>query len=306
MPYRLNIWGLYHVEIPDQIHIGSRGFYIPIPHHRFRFTLIHAFVYFSLVIFIGYKIYTHKPSSFTVAQDGTDVRGDGFVAHNMTIRNSAYPREGAAVAFTSEANRTALHRCRLEAYQSTVYARYGLQFYRDCHVHGTVDIIFGRARALFQNCFVYAGKPILGHNITITAQGRSSAREQSAFSLQNCTIMANPALGVLEARKLRGFLGNPWRPFSTTVVMLSYLGTLILPEGWLQNKERSAIGTLRTVYYGEYGNRGPGANTSGRVKRPRYRPALTRATALNFTIARLIAGEEWLPSTGIRYTAGLM
>lgn len=62
---------------------------------------------------------------------------------------------------------------------------------------------------------------------------------------------------------------------------------------------------LKTLYYGEYVNRGPGAGTSKRVKWPGYRVITSPAEARNFTVAELIQGGTWLESTGVAYTEGL-
>ncbi|KAL5983666.1 hypothetical protein ACLOJK_017757 [Asimina triloba] len=49
--------------------------------------------------------------------------------------------------------------------------RFKTQFYRDCELHGSVDIIRGAAYAVFQNCKIYARLPSsTGQNITITSQ----------------------------------------------------------------------------------------------------------------------------------------
>ncbi|KAI7982491.1 hypothetical protein LOK49_LG15G02271 [Camellia lanceoleosa] len=58
------------------------------------------------------------------------------------------------------------------------------------------------------------------------------------------------------------FLGRPWGNLSTTIVMQSYLDDIIDPKGWLEWNGRSPD----RVYYVEYNNSGPGANTQGRVK----------------------------------------
>ncbi|KAK1265212.1 putative pectinesterase/pectinesterase inhibitor 51 [Acorus gramineus] len=58
------------------------------------------------------------------------------------------------------------------------------------------------------------------------------------------------------------YLGRPWKEFSRTVFVDCYMGKVVRQEGWLP---WSGDFALKTLYYGEYGNYGPGGNTTGRV-----------------------------------------
>ena len=67
----------------------------------------------------------------------------------------------------------------------------------------------------------------------------------------------------------------------------------VRPEGWhnwnLPSRER-------TARYGEYGSRGPGANTQGRVAWARR---LTKAEARMLTPRKVLGGEDgWDPKKG--------
>ncbi|KZV34959.1 putative pectinesterase/pectinesterase inhibitor 7 [Dorcoceras hygrometricum] len=108
--------------------------------------------------------------------------------------------------------------------------------------------------------------------------------------MQNCTIAAAPDLQ--PSFNVRTYLGRPWKDYSTTVVMQSFLDDLIVPRGWLEwPGDRLGNG-----YYAEYSNRGPGANTSSRVKWSRKSNG---TEAKSFTARAFIEGEKWLASTGI-------
>jgi pectinesterase len=80
------------------------------------------------------------------------------------------------------------------------------------------------------------------------------------------------------------------------------MSALVQPRGWLEWYGNFALGTL---WYGEYRNHGPGALLSGRVKWPGYHIIQDVATAKFFTAAQFIDGLSWLPSTGVKFTAGL-
>ncbi|GFZ04495.1 plant invertase/pectin methylesterase inhibitor superfamily [Actinidia rufa] len=73
------------------------------------------------------------------------IKGFGFIAQNITFRNTAGPKNGQAVALSIEANRAAFYKCRFQAYQDTLYTRGISQFFRDCEIYGTIDFIFGDA-----------------------------------------------------------------------------------------------------------------------------------------------------------------
>ena len=69
-------------------------------------------------------------------------------------------------------------------------------------------------------------------------------------------------------RSFEIYLGRPWKVYSCTVFMESFLDDFIHPAGWFEWNGSFALSTL---YYGEYNNRGPGADTANRVKWPGYR-----------------------------------
>ncbi|XP_031498041.1 pectinesterase-like [Nymphaea colorata] len=226
------------------------------------------------------------------------VQGEGFVAIGITVRNTAGPAKGQAVAVRNGADLSAFYQCSFEGYQDTLYAYSLRQFYRECDIYGTVDFIFGNAAAVFQNCNIYARLPP-GKLNTVTAQGRSDPNQNTGTSIVNCNILAGPELS--KATNVRTFLGRPWRPYSRTVVMQSNLGSLIDPAGWLAWSSSSALGTL---YYGEYGNRGPGADTSRRVKWPGFHLMMAN-DAGGFTVSNFVHGDVWLPKTTVPFTGGL-
>ncbi|CAN6468244.1 unnamed protein product [Victoria cruziana] len=83
--------------------------------------------------------------------------------------------------------------------------------------------------------------------------------------------------------------------------MRSYLDSLIDPAGWLP---WSGDFALKTLYYGEYRNRGTGARTGGRVEWPGFH-VMTTNDAARFTVSKLLLGNSWLPKTTVPFLAGL-
>lgn len=182
-----------------------------------------------------------------------------------------------------------------------MYVHSNRQFYRECDIYGTVDFIFGNAAVVFQNCSLYARKPMAQQKNTITAQNRKDPNQNTGISIHNCRILATPDL---EASKgsFQTYLGRPWKLYSKTVYMLSYMGDHIHPRGWL---EWNATFALDTLYYGEYMNYGPGGAIGQRVTWPGFRVITSTVEANRFTVAQFISGSSWLPSTGVAFVAGL-
>ncbi|KAG5021108.1 putative pectinesterase/pectinesterase inhibitor 47 [Glycine soja] len=229
------------------------------------------------------------------------VSGERFIAVDVTFRNTAGPEKHQAVAVRNNADLSTFYRCSFEGYQDTLYVHSLRQFYRECEIYGTVDFIFGNAAVVFQGCKIYARKPLPNQKNAVTAQGRTDPNQNTGISIQNCSIDAAPDL-VADLNSTMSFLGRPWKVYSRTVYLQSYIGNVIQPAGWLE--WNGTVG-LDTLFYGEFNNYGPGSNTSNRVTWPGY--SLLNATqAWNFTVLNFTLGNTWLPDTDIPYTEGLL
>ncbi|XP_021808219.1 probable pectinesterase/pectinesterase inhibitor 7 [Prunus avium] len=229
------------------------------------------------------------------------VTGLGFVAVNITVRNTAGPSKGQAVAVRNGADLSVFYSCSFEGYQDTLYTHSLRQFYRECDIYGTVDFIFGNAAVVFQNCNLYPRQPNQGQSNAITAQGRTDPNQNTGTSIQNCTIKPTPDLASSNFT-VKTYLGRPWKEYSRTVYMQTFMASLIDPAGWLAWSGDFALSTL---YYAEYNNTGPGSNTTKRVTWPGYH-VINSTVAANFTVTNFLMGDNWLPETGVPYTGGLI
>ncbi|XP_009783075.1 pectinesterase-like [Nicotiana tabacum] len=229
------------------------------------------------------------------------VVGKGFLAKGITFENYAGPSKHQAVALRSSSDLSAFYQCSFVAYQDTLYVHSLRQFYRDCDVYGTVDFIFGNAAVVLQNCNLYARKPDPNQKNLFTAQGREDPNQNTGISILNCKVEAAADLIPVQS-SFKNYLGRPWKEYSRTVVLQSYIGSLIEPAGWL---EWNGDFALKTLYYGEYMNRGPGSSTSARVKWPGYRVINSSIEASQFTVGNFIQGGEWLPPTGFPFYLNL-
>ncbi|KAK1380287.1 Pectinesterase [Heracleum sosnowskyi] len=239
-------------------------------------------------------INTYKTS--TVA-----VNGDGFMAKDIGFENSAGAEKHQAVALRVSADRTVFYRCQFDGYQDTLYTHSYRQFYRECTVTGTIDFIFGDAAAVFQSCTVIVRKPMNNQGCMVTAQGRKDKRGTGGIILQNCTITADPSVLSMNPPP-KQYLGRPWKEYSRTIIMQSFIDKNILPEGW-----SPWTGTFGqdTCHYAEFRNRGPGSDTSKRVK---WKGILNiqQTDADAFTAGKFIQADTWVKNSAVPYDSAMM
>lgn len=222
--------------------------------------------------------------------------GSRFIAVGITFRNTAGRGAGQAVALRSHSEHAAFYRCSFEGHQDTVFLFPGRQFFRECEVHGSMDMICGDSTALFQKCSIYLRRHN-GSEVVITAQKREEP-DNSGFVIHKSRIILTAELK--PANGVEILLGRPWGKFSRAVFLKSYLEG-ISGRGW---REMGQNTDGERVFYGEYGNWGPGARTSDRVKWQGVR-AMDENEASAFTVETFLQGDTWLPDTGIPYDSGL-
>ncbi|KAK4360498.1 hypothetical protein RND71_019450 [Anisodus tanguticus] len=263
---------------------GIYNEYVFVDKHKTNITLIGEGV--DSTIITGCK---SNGTGFKTNETATvDIHGYGFVAQDITFQNTAGPSMHQAVAASISADHVSFYKCKFNGYQDTLYTKNGVQFFRECDIYGTVDFIFGNAKVIFQNCNIYARRPEdFQHEVTITAQGRKHKEEDTAIVLQGCTINVTQDLREHEP-KVRVFLGRPWKSYSRTIIMSSYLDEFINPEGWVEWN-----GNKKDIYFAEYNNTGSGANTSLRVD---WAKSISQNDASNFTVRNFLYGDEWIPA----------
>lgn len=219
----------------------------------------------------------------------------------MTFRNTAGPEKHQAVALRSSADLSIFYSCSFEAYQDTLYTHSLRQFYRECDIYGTVDFIFGNAAVVFQNCNLYPRQPMQNQFNAITAQGRTDPNQNTGISIHNCMI--RPADDLVSSNyTVKTYLGRPWKEYSRTVFMQSYMDGFVEPVGW---REWNGSFALSTLYYAEYNNTGSGSNTTDRVVWPGYH-VINSTDANNFTVSNFLLGDGWMVQSGVPYISGLL
>ncbi|KAI3930183.1 hypothetical protein MKW92_029349 [Papaver armeniacum] len=228
------------------------------------------------------------------------VSGRGFIAKDLTIENTAGAIKHQAVALRSDSD--------LSVFTDADHGipRYTVRALAPSVLQGVSNNWNGR--------FHIYEKPLPDQKNSITAQGRKDPNQNTGFSIQFSNISADSDLAAAASvpsynatsntttRPTQTYLGRPWKLYSRTVIMKCYMGDLIRPEGWL---EWNATFALDTLFFAEYMNYGPGAGLGKRVNWPGYQIMNDSSQAINYTVARFIDGNSWLPSTGVTYIAGL-
>ncbi|KAF8117550.1 hypothetical protein N665_0009s0072 [Sinapis alba] len=228
--------------------------------------------------------------------------GSHFICKYLSIRNTAGPRKGQAVALKCNGDLSVFYKCSIEGYQDTLCVDNEKQFYRECDIYGTIDFIFGNAMVVFQKCNLYARRPCKGNSNEITAQGRTDPMDQTGIVIHGCKIKPTKDLARSNYR-VKTYLGRPWHNFSRTVIMQTYIDGFIEPAGWDKSSDREFA--LKTAYFAEYNNYGTGSNTTNRVTWPTYH-IINTTIASKFTVSSFIDGDSWIPQTNVPYIAGLV
>ncbi|MCC9168503.1 pectinesterase family protein [Pontibacter harenae] len=228
---------------------------------------------------IRWNDYSGKGDINTFTSYTVLVQGNDFRAENITFENNA-GRVGQAVALHVEADRCVFENCRIIGDQDTLYAGVdnSRQYYKNCHIEGTTDFIFGPATAVFENCTIHCKK-----NSYITAASTPQGQAYG-FVFLNCTVTASD-----EAPKV--YLGRPWRPYAKTIFINTTLGNHIRPEGWHNWSKPDAE---KTALYAEYKSKGPGANAKGRVA---WSHQLKAKDVKKYKPNNILAGDDnWSPA----------
>lgn len=212
--------------------------------------------------------------TYTVRVDGNDI-----TFRNITIENNA-ARLGQAVALHTQGDRLTFVNCRILGNQDTVYTG-GINtrlYFKDCHIEGTTDFIFGPSTAWFENC------TILSRTDSYITAASTPQNVEYGYVFNRCKIVA--AEGVSKV-----YLGRPWRPYAHTLFMNCQLGKHILPVGW---HNWSNMQNETTARYCEYNNHGEGAATKERAAWTRQ---LTRKEAAKVTLENVFRQNGgWIPN----------
>jgi len=240
----------------------------------------------------------------TLASATVEVRGDNFLAENVTFAND-FNRTHEQVAQGSQAlallvtgDRAIFRNVRLLGNQDTLYtgsrcAPPGArpctpmrQYFADSYIEGNVDFIFGDGKTVFENCEIHSTAHAGGY---VTAQGKHYAEQDSGYVFHRAKLTAEPGMEHV-------WLGRPWRPYATVAFLDAEMGSHIEPAGW-REWHPGETNYLETVFYAEYRSSGPGEHPG---ERDPHLHKLTAEEAARFEAPRYLAGEDGWDPTRIR------
>ncbi|KAE8721946.1 putative pectinesterase/pectinesterase inhibitor 64 [Hibiscus syriacus] len=238
----------------------------------------------------------HQPGIHTFNSPTVGVLGDGFMARDLTIENTAGSDGHQAVAFRSDSDMSVIENCEFIGNQDTLCSNSLRQFYKNCRIQGNVDFIFGTSASVFQDCLLLiaprTSNPEKGDNNVITAHGRTDPAESTGFVFHNCIINGTEEYMRHYNKNLQvhnNYLGRPWKEYSRTVFIDCSIEKLVSPEGW--TPWSGDIG-LKTLFYGEFGNTGRGSDVSKRVP---WSTQIPPQFVHTYSVENFIQGDEWIP-----------
>lgn len=209
----------------------------------------------------------------------TVIEGKDFIAENLTFENT-YGTGGAALAMYARGDRMIVDNCRFLGNQDTLRSELGRHYFHDTYVEGTVDFIYGKGQAYFENATLY-GKSS-GY---FTAQGREAAAETSGYVFKNATVTGSAAANSF-------YLGRPWGEYSRTVFIDSKLGPQVRAAGWSTWSANYHL----TSYYAEYNSMDLAGNPLDVSQRVAWSKQLTAIEAEAFSKANWLGGTDgWNP-----------
>ncbi len=227
---------------------------------------------------ITWNDYAAKDNMGTFKTWTLRIDGDGIRMENITIRNTA-GRVGQAVALHVEGDKCEFVNCNLIGDQDTLFTGTAgnREYFRNCHIEGTTDFIFGQATVWFEKCDI-----LCKANSYITAAS-TPIDSPYGYVFNKCRITATD-----DVTKL--YLGRPWRAYAYTLFALCELPKCIVPEGW-HNWGR--VENEKTARYAEYKNIGEGASDVARVT---WSKQLSDSDFAQITLISVMAkNAEWAP-----------
>lgn len=229
--------------------------------------------------------------------DGATVyaKGSGQLqAVNINFANTNTREKNAAVAFAvGPSTYASLYGCQVIGGQDALFVE-GYIFTSNTYLEGSSDIILGSGAGYFLNSTLSPTED----DVSLTADKR--AKDSSSGGLVFDQSSTAPAAGAGSLSNIS--LGRPWNAFARVAYIKSNLGSLIKAAGWDQWSPSSP--RTGDVLIGEYGNSGPGSDTSDRAP---FASQLDDSSVAQFEIGNFFESTSWIDFSRVAatpFTAG--
>ncbi|WP_165958034.1 pectinesterase family protein [Segetibacter sp. 3557_3] len=211
-------------------------------------------------VILTYDDYSGKPmpgggTYGTSNSASVTINAANFTAVNVTFENTT-GEAPQALAINVNADRAAFKNCRFLGGQDTVLTNAAgrLNYFRNCYIDGTVDFIFGNARAVFDSCVIY-GKTRSSAGASYITAANTQQAEPYGYVFRDSKIPANRGGTIY-------FLGRPWQNDASTadvakswnkvVFLNTVMSSSIQPAGW---STWDAGTDVTKITYAEYKSR---------------------------------------------------
>ncbi|CAI9118887.1 OLC1v1020514C1 [Oldenlandia corymbosa var. corymbosa] len=216
------------------------------------------------------------------------VQAQNFIAFGISFKNEG-PNgvaNAAHVAAFVGGDKIAFYDCGFFSTHNTLFDYKGRHYYHNCYIQGSVDLIFGRARSIYDKCeiFVVGDRRVDIHG-SIAAHSRKSAGENSGF-----VFVKGKIYGVGNGNV---YLGRAKDAFSRVIFANTYLSRSIVPQGWTN---WSYAGSTNHVHHAEYNCHGPGSTPKDRAP---WSKQLSDKEVAPFISLDFIHGKHWLPAASL-------
>ncbi|MFI9812511.1 pectinesterase family protein [Saccharothrix variisporea] len=264
---------------------------VTVPSGKTGLTLVGATGVASDVVIVGNKAAKNTGSTLTTAT--VTVNAANTTVRALTVKND-YVETGSgseqAVALAANGDRQVYDNVRVLGNQDTLlswgptYAVRYRQYFRNCHVEGDVDFIFGLGSMVFDRCTITSLSRGSSSNNGYVTAASTDRNNPYGFLFRGCTFGGAVTAGTVS-------LGRPWSPDvnsnAQVVIRESYLGAHIrTSQPWTDMGSTS----WRSARFFEYANTGPGAGVNAN------RPQLSSTAAANYTPQKYLAGSDgWNP-----------
>ena len=232
---------------------------------------------------IKYKGASGLTPDDSIDQEATaSVSGNRFEAININFVNSGAADENtASVAFAVKPSSYAsLFGSQVIGGQDALLIN-GYFFASNTYIEGQKDMILGSGAGYFLNSTISPNED----DISLTADQRDTGSSLAGFVFDQSTIA--PASGAGSLSEIS--LGRPGNSDARVAYINSYIGSLVEASGWEQQSSSSP--QTSDVLFGEYGNFGPGSDTSDRAP---FATQLDDRSVAQFEIGTFFASTDWI------------